>query len=121
MFEDVRARLQDKKMKKRFLIALVSVVVVVFAVSMAILLVHPASNTTKIDKTSCESSGGTWNECGSPCFGAPQGTMCVQSCRQQCEWYAGNAEVAKDSVYASQPGFSCVTQDNGILMCLLAN
>lgn len=41
----------------------------------------PAQLTQKL----CESSGGNWNECGSACRGAPEGTVCTLQCVQYCE------------------------------------
>ncbi len=111
-------KLSIKASRKLYII--LAIVIVVLVVLAAVLLMPPA-NTAEINRASCESSGGTWNECGSPCTGAPQGTVCIQVCRQQCEWYAGSAEVAKKSAYAAQQGFSCMTQDNGITMCWLSN
>jgi len=33
----------------------------------------------------CKASRGNWNECGSACRGAPEGTMCTMQCVQYCE------------------------------------
>jgi hypothetical protein len=33
----------------------------------------------------CESARGNWNECGSACRGAPEGTGCIAQCIKQCE------------------------------------
>jgi len=33
----------------------------------------------------CTSSGGNWNDCGSACRNAPNGTACTLQCVQQCE------------------------------------
>jgi hypothetical protein len=40
---------------------------------------------TAVTQQACESSGGHWNECGSACRGAPQGTACILMCVQYCE------------------------------------
>ena len=104
-----------KKRKKTY-IAVASVIVIVVAAA-AILSFVPqkdGATITNIGKAGCEASGGTWNECGSPCTGAPQGTVCIQVCRQQCEWYSSKAELARNN-----PGVSCAEQGNGILMCWL--
>jgi len=111
------------KPNKRFYIALASVLIVIFAVSAVLLLVSPDAGKTslKMDRAACESADGAWNECGSPCTGAPQGTMCIMVCREQCEWFASSADAARaNSALSSQTGFGCLTQDNGILMCWLA-
>jgi hypothetical protein len=33
----------------------------------------------------CESARGHWNECGSACRGAPEGTACILMCVSYCE------------------------------------
>jgi hypothetical protein len=38
-----------------------------------------------ITKSGCEKAGGHWNECGSACRGAPEGTMCIDVCVAYCE------------------------------------
>jgi len=108
------------KPNKRFYLAIASLAIVVLVVAAILLLVSPDTNriSLKMDRNTCESAGGTWNECGSPCTGAPQGTMCIMVCREQCEWHSTAAEViSRNPAYASQSGFSCMTQDNGILLC----
>ncbi|MFH1786019.1 MAG: hypothetical protein ABH842_06335 [Candidatus Micrarchaeota archaeon] len=47
-------------------------------------------NGTFVDKASlnetiCEAAGGHWNECGSACRGAPEGSVCTLQCIQYCE------------------------------------
>lgn len=37
------------------------------------------------EKELCETSGGHWNECGSPCIGQPPDTACAAVCVAQCE------------------------------------
>ena len=39
---------------------------------------------TGISKQRCIDSGGSWNECGSPCAGAGA-DFCIQMCQAQCE------------------------------------
>ena len=39
---------------------------------------------TGISKQRCIDSGGSWNECGSPCAGAGA-DFCIQMCQVQCE------------------------------------
>jgi len=111
------------KPNKKFYLAIASLAIVVLVVAAILLLVSPDTNriSLKMDKSTCESSGGTWNECGSPCMGAPQGTMCIMVCREQCEWHSTSASLIQTkAVYNSQPGFSCMTQDNGILLCWIS-
>ena len=38
-----------------------------------------------IIQSQCEEGGGRWNECGSACRGAPEGTSCTQVCVAYCE------------------------------------
>ena len=76
--------------------------------------VPPVTGT--ISKDACYSLGGQWNDCGSACRGAPQGTVCVQVCVPQCDWYSSAALlIKKDAVYGSK--VSCKTQPNGIESC----
>ncbi len=37
-----------------------------------------------ITKVQCETAGGKWNDCGSPCAGT-DADFCIQVCRAQCE------------------------------------
>lgn len=39
---------------------------------------------SEINKEICESTGGTWNECGSPCAGT-DAEVCILVCKAQCE------------------------------------
>jgi len=49
----------------------------------------PAGNGTDtsnaITEAMCRNAGGHWNECGSACRGAPEGTACIMMCVQYCE------------------------------------
>jgi hypothetical protein len=38
-----------------------------------------------LTKELCEGARGHWNECGSACRGAPDGTACIMMCVQYCE------------------------------------
>jgi hypothetical protein len=38
-----------------------------------------------LTKELCEGARGHWNECGSACRGAPEGTACIMMCVQYCE------------------------------------
>jgi hypothetical protein len=38
-----------------------------------------------LTKELCEAARGLWNECGSACRGAPEGTACIMMCVQYCE------------------------------------
>jgi hypothetical protein len=116
-------KLGEKPRQKRLYIAIASVVIAIFIVSSVSLLLSSDPNKMRlpVDRSVCESTGGVWNECGSPCLGAPQGTICIQVCQEQCEWFASNAEAINNNpVYSAQPGLKCATQSNGILMCWLA-
>ena len=99
----------------------IAVVFIIVAVSLVFLLAPGAGNTAlPMNQTTCQSTGGTWNDCGSLCLGQPAGTICPQVCVPQCEWYDVRAEIVRSSsAYNSQAGFSCMTQDNGILLCWL--
>ncbi len=111
------------KPNRRFYIAIACVLVIVFVASSAMLFGSPEGSKVSIamNQSICESSGGVWNECGSPCMGAPQGTVCIQVCRQQCEWYSARASLIQtDPVFNSQPGFRCSVQDNDISICWMA-
>lgn len=56
---------------------------------------QPGTNTTNqtngtdtqnaITQSMCEASHGHWNECGSACRGAPEGTACILMCVPYCE------------------------------------
>jgi hypothetical protein len=110
------------KPNRKFYMALASLAIVIFAAAAILLLLSPEMNKVNfpMNQTICGSSGGTWNECGSPCLGASQGMVCIMMCRQQCEWYAGNALLVKnDPAYSVRQGFNCMVQDNGITMCWL--
>jgi hypothetical protein len=74
----------------RFLIALAVVALVVgFGCISAPPLPPPGQNGTDSDgtltKALCVDAGGLWNECGSACRGAPDGTACIMMCVQYCE------------------------------------
>jgi len=45
----------------------------------------PEPEPKELTQANCESAGGTWNECGSACRGAPPGTMCIMMCVPYCE------------------------------------
>jgi hypothetical protein len=45
----------------------------------------PPSETKQLTKELCEGARGHWNECGSACRGAPEGTACIMMCVQYCE------------------------------------
>lgn len=38
-----------------------------------------------LTKELCEGARGHWNECGSACRGAPEGTPCIMMCVQYCQ------------------------------------
>lgn len=38
-----------------------------------------------ITQEMCDAARGHWNECGSACRGAPEGTACIMMCVQYCE------------------------------------
>jgi hypothetical protein len=109
--------------RKLYIIAAAIVIIlVVLAVSVALILLPANQNndTIAIDQAACRSAGGAWNECGSLCQGQPPGTMCPAVCVQQCEWYASSAEAVRSRHdFSSQQGFTCITQQNGILLCWL--
>jgi hypothetical protein len=42
-------------------------------------------NGQGITASQCEAAGGLWNECGSACRGAPEGTPCIAVCVAYCE------------------------------------
>jgi hypothetical protein len=44
-----------------------------------------SSTTPEMTKELCESARGNWNECGSACRGAPEGTACTMQCVPMCE------------------------------------
>ena len=43
------------------------------------------STSIAITKQMCEQYRGHWNECGSACRGAPEGTPCILMCVTYCE------------------------------------
>lgn len=45
----------------------------------------PETPSTEVMQVSCETAGGTWNECASACRGADPATPCILLCVQQCE------------------------------------
>ena len=45
----------------------------------------PVVDATGITKEMCENARGHWNECGSACRGAPEGTACIMMCVMYCE------------------------------------
>ena len=47
--------------------------------------------TEGLSKKECEAAFGKWNECGSACRGAPEGTACILICLQHCECGMFNA------------------------------
>ena len=102
--------------RKHYVLA--AAAIIVLAIAAALFLMQPKA--PGISKGSCESAGGTWNECGSPCIGEHQGTVCVQVCREQCEWFSTSAKaIQADARYSSDESFRCVLQENGIPMCWL--
>jgi len=104
------------------IVAAIAIIIVVLVVSVVLILISPGKNndTTAIDQAACRLAGGTWNECGSLCLGQPPGTICPAVCVQQCEWYASSAEAVRSRHdFSSQQGFTCMTQQNGILLCWL--
>ena len=42
-------------------------------------------NPAGLTKEQCEQARGQWNDCGSACRGAPQGTACIEVCVAYCE------------------------------------
>ena len=45
----------------------------------------PANQTVQpLTKELCESARGRWDECGSACRGAPEGTACIAMCVRYC-------------------------------------
>jgi hypothetical protein len=45
----------------------------------------PGPGEPGLTKELCESARGHWNDCGSACRGAPEGTACIMMCVQYCE------------------------------------
>ncbi|MCI0503284.1 hypothetical protein L0Y65_01075 [Candidatus Micrarchaeota archaeon] len=49
----------------------------------------PGGNNTggnaTLTQAMCDAANGHWNECGSACRGAPEGTACILMCVQYCE------------------------------------
>ncbi len=43
------------------------------------------TNPSGLTRELCEAARGHWQECGSACRGAPQGTACIMMCVQYCE------------------------------------
>ena len=110
----------EKKRKKAAILAVCAIVVLVVVFAVAMLAFSQQHRMAIISESNCGLSGGTWNECGSPCLGSPQGTMCIAMCQPQCEWFSQKALAVKnDLAYNIEPGFRCVTQPNGIEMCWL--
>ncbi len=58
----------------------------------------------------CFAWGGRWNDCGSACRGAPEGTACTLQCEQYCE--CGGAEG-----YACPDGYFCTDRIEGVGVC----
>ncbi len=49
----------------------------------------------------CESAGGRWNACGSPCRAEPPGTICAEVCVEYCE-------CGDEQGYSCPMGYTCV-------------
>jgi hypothetical protein len=56
----------------------------------------------------CNAAGGDWNECGSACRGAPEGTACILMCVTYCEC---------TSDAQCPDGFSCGSFIDGVGVC----
>ncbi|MBI2473016.1 hypothetical protein HYV70_00465 [Candidatus Uhrbacteria bacterium] len=66
------------------------------------------STSTELTPSSCEDSGGRWNECGSACRTQP-GVPCIELCVPYCECQASNE---------CPTGFSCTDFVQGIGICV---
>lgn len=38
-----------------------------------------------LNASTCAASGGTWEDCGSPCHELKPGEACIQVCEEQCQ------------------------------------
>ncbi len=72
---------------------------------------EPAVPNNAALERACTAAGGKWEECGSACHGAPEGTACILMCVPQC--LCGGA-----SAWTCPKGLTCGSKDaKGVGVC----